>query len=432
MKTFCVKLSYVVLLLTLFRLGSSAMGTTTFQWPEIRPVQKGYKFLAANRADVTIPILGVDGKTLYRFRCTPDLPSDGTIGALACYLITAESEDDGIDSRTLLTDDPMDDVVAHSRGQIWAYDLSQDCADYPEYGTDRTFRLRGMRVTLRVREVQFASTRKPHNPTQSVNWIHAFRFAVTVAPDRDAVSAVAEPVRYAPPSLSDGTDPWNTAPNCGAVIATHVPGDLTDVFVERQGLSGPFPEVARTEKTVVLDASKMQGYDFAFPAYPMPPKARMYSFPVLSSEGKHVYDFSCSGYATGGRFERYGIVCGLFLPEKDFNLLADGVDPYSRMSPSEILPDQLYGACGDYPGWGRRREFRLRGMRVTMTLSNPEFAPSDFEDRALVSAQLRVQIEPDPSATSLVAAPPTTIYWGVRHGPEPCDVALVAPSQASH
>jgi hypothetical protein len=157
----------------------------------------------------------------------------------------------------------------------------------------------------------------------------------------------------------------------------------------------------------------------------------MVSFPVLSRDGNHIYDFACSGYATGGRFERYGIVCGLFLLGKDFNLLADGVDPYSRMNPSEILPGQLYDDCGGYPGWGRRRVFRLRGMKLTMLLSDPIFVTGDFEDRALASVRLRVQVEPYPSATSTVSAPPTTIYWGVTHGPHTCAAVLVAPGQAS-
>jgi hypothetical protein len=128
MNRFCLKLRYLVLLLGLGAINSPAQSRITFRWPEILPVHKGYKFLTASQADVDIPILGVDGKALYRFRCTPDFPADdGSIGALACYLITVATPENGIDTPTLLNDDPLDDMVAHGRGQISSYELENVC-----------------------------------------------------------------------------------------------------------------------------------------------------------------------------------------------------------------------------------------------------------------------------------------------------------------
>jgi hypothetical protein len=419
----------LALLLCLGAVNLPVRKESSVKWPDIEPVQRDYRFTSASQADVRIPILGVDSKPLYLFRCTPDLAFEtGIIGALACYLITADGEDNGIDSVTLLTDDPLDNMVAHGRGQLSSYELEKACASYPEHGSTRTFRLRGMKLTIRVKDVEFAQSPNPHIPAQVIRGIHSLSLEVSVTSDATAISAVAEPVPYAPPRLKNSLDPWSDIPDCSTVIPAHVAGELTDAFIVQQGLSGPFPLVTPEEKSLQLEANKMQGHDFAFPGYPMPPKARMFSFPILGPEGNRVYDFACSGYTTGGRFQRYGIVCGLFLPEKEFNLLADGVDLYSRMNPSQILPDQLYAGCADYPGWGTRRVFRLRGMRLTMLLSNPVFVSGDFGDRALASLRLHVQIEPDSSVTSPVAKPPTVVYWGVAPGPHPCAEVPAAPA----
>jgi hypothetical protein len=347
-------------------------------------------------------------------------------------MMTADSKDQGVDTPTLLKGDPIDDMVAHSRGQIWASEIDRDCANYPEYGTQRTFRLRGMKVSVEIKDADFAPAFNTAGTLFMERAIRSFSLQVILTSDPTALSATAEPVPFAPPKLMALGAGKEGSQGCSTVMTAHVLGNLSDGFVERQGLSAPFPGVAHAEKMLALDARKLQGYEFAFPGYTMPSKDRMVSFPLLSPAGNHIYDFACSGYATGGRFQRYGIVCGLFLPGKDDNLLADSVDPYSRMSPSEILPDQLYGECGDYPEWGLRRTFSLRGMRLTLILSDPVFETGDLEDRVLRSVRLRVQVVPEPSVNSPVAGPPQNIYWGIAHGPHPCRALLVAPSQASH
>jgi len=413
-----------------------------FEWPQVRPTDQSYAFPIASRADVNLLIVSMAGSPLYRFRCVPDFPAEsGTMDGLGCYLIVAGSKDDELDSATLLDDDPMEQRIPHGRGQIWTDAVRASCASYPEYGAERHFRLRGMKITLRMTSVEFGPNEEYQNPTRTVGTIRSFGLKVTVAPDPGAMSAIAEPIPIVPPTWKKPLNSWNAHPDCSTVVPAHVPGNVTDGLMEKQGLLGPFPPVASQEKTLVLNAEQEQGHDFAFLRTPMPPDARMVSWSISGPGHEHLYDVACSGYeAAGGpdlqgnviprRFDRYGIVCGLFLPGKDFNLLADGVDRYSQMNPAQILPGQLFGECGDYPDWGRHRVFHLRGMRLTMRFADPVFTTGDFAPHALASARLALQVEPDPSATSPVAAPPETIYWGILNGPNPCQNVLVAPNKS--
>ena len=405
----------------------------SFQWPDVEPVHRDYKFMSADKANVNLPILGLNGKPLYRFRCVPDFPHEnGTIGALGCYLISIASPDDELDSPSLLTENPLDGMVGHTRGEFSVFALENACADYPEHGSRRTFRLRRMKVSISIYDVEMIDIINHQIPSQTTKAIRAFGVSVTVTPDATALSAIAERVPYAPPKAKNALDAWNPLPDCHTVIPAHVPGEMTQAFVLQHGLAGPFPQIVPMERSVLLVASDLQLFDFAFPGDLMPPKSRMISFAILSSDGNRAYDFACSGYTTGGRFERYGIVCGLFLPEKEFNLLEPGFDPYSRMNPDQILPDQLCGDCGNYPGWGIRREFGLRGMKLIMYLSDPVFVTGTFGDRALSSVRLKVRVEPDPSTASPFASPPSTIYWGAGGGPDSCRTVLVASAQSVH
>jgi hypothetical protein len=410
-----------------------------FLWPQVVRLEVNYKFPIASQADVDLPISSSAGETLYRFRCLPDFPSkNGTIAGLGCYLIPANGHDEGLESATLLNDNPEEQRIAHGRGQMWTDFVRGNCASYPEYGAERHFRLRGMKITVRMTDVKFGPNKEFQDSARTVRTIASFELAVNVVPDRDAVSAVSEPISVSPPRWEQPTDPWNAHPDCSAVVPAQIPDEVDRDFLQKHGLAGPFPPVATQQTTHLLSAQNDYSSQFAPLREPMPAAARLFSWAIVGPNGAHIYDFACSGNeASGGpdprgrviprRFYRFGLVCGLFLPDHDFNLLADGIDPYSRMSPAQILPAQLFGDCGRYPEWGKRRVFHLRGMLLSLRFSSPVFTTGDFGHRALVSARMAVRVTPDPSAMSPVAAPPRTIYWGILDTGNPCHWVLVAP-----
>jgi len=412
----------------------SIQESASLRWPQVRPLSKVYSFPSASKASVNLPIYGSDGKVLYSFRCQPSsLSNTESVSGLVCYLILAGAPD-APDDFTLLNDNPIDTNAFHGRGQLSAPNLQGNCAGYPEYGRERTFRLRGMKLTILATDPEIVSVPSASQPSRTSAAIRALGLEITVTPDPGAISAIAEPVPFAQPKWNEPLNQFNAMPDCRDVVRTHVLGNLHDGFVEREHLSAPFPLATLFETTIALDAEKLQGYEFAFPGESMPPRARMVSIPVPGAHGNPFYDFACSAYESAGgeikgqlvprQFDRYGIVCGLFMPGKDLNLLADGVDPYSRTTPDQILPDQLYGNCADYPDWGKQREFRLRGIKLTLQFSAPVFTIGDFASHALASVQMHLRVEPDPSATSPVADSPKIIYWGVSNGPNACGTVL--------
>lgn len=421
----------LVTLLMLLMSGGPAQrnDTTPFRWPAVRPVEKHYSFSVASRAKVNLLIEDTQGDALYLLGCLPELPEgDKSAAGLSCYLVPIAAPDLGLESPTLLNDDPMEARIPHGRGEFWVDNLRGDCAAYPEYGSERTFRLRGMKIVLRVTNVVFGPTRTFQTPARTLSTMLSFGLQISVSPDPSTLSAISQPVPIGPPRWKEPLDPWNAHPDCRVVIPAHVPGILNDGLLDKAVLSGPYPRIARQEKTLILDAEQEQGYKFAPVGSPMPPPARMVTWSLVDDEGRRAYDFACSGDEAAGGFDRLGIVCGLFVPGSDFNLLTENVDPYSRTSPAQILPQQLSGECGDYPQWGLERTFRLRSMRLTLHFSNPVFTEGDFESPALASVQLKLSVVPDPSASSSVAAPPSVIDWGFLGGPPSCRRIIVPPS----
>lgn len=134
---------------------------------------------------------------------------------------------------------------------------------------------------------------------------------------------------------------------------------------------------------------------------------------ILNSEGKTLYILSCHN----GDYEN-----------QDFNYSGDlhcRLTPtYSQIVYSTLLTEtpnqtndwdnrgrflanELIGICGDYPEYGRVRHFRLRGMKVTLNLSELAFelyeTPSVSNANRLESFRLAFEVESDPTAVSEIA-----------------------------
>jgi len=74
-----------------------------------------------------------------------------------------------------------------------------------------------------------------------------------------------------------------------------------------------------------------------------------------------------------------------------------------------FLTPQIEGACGDYPEFGRVRHFRLRGFRITLSISQVSYSRSDQPwGRELTmlppaSFSFEIDVEPDAAAVSRIA-----------------------------
>jgi hypothetical protein len=273
-----------------------------------------------------------------------------------------------------------------SRARLLGDDVFDRCAVYPEYGAVRQFRLRGMKIEFRFSEVVFSQVNAQNGSTR----VESFRFHLAVKPDSSAISAIAEQVDVDyPHRLPNGHF------DCDGVVHRHIPGVVTAESLKQRGLEPPYPQVQAAEKKAVLSLGQ---------------KNSEFVLPVQNVTGQSAYLLHCTNRG------RWGINCSLSLPGKDVNLLEDSVDPYSRLSRSIILAEQLYGSCARYPEWGARRIFRLRHLKITLEFVNAEFTsarqPPEEPWDAVKKVELAARVLPDPSADSPVAGPPKYAYWG--------------------
>lgn len=86
-------------------------------------------------------------------------------------------------------------------------------------------------------------------------------------------------------------------------------------------------------------------------------------------------------------------------------LIDDPLDNNESHSRGEFYFYELQGSCLEYPEWGRKRSFRLRGMRLQMELFDIQFAKEPPPGR-LGSFGFRIVVTPDPSALSAISEPP--------------------------
>lgn len=139
-------------LIFLFALSRPVMAN---EWPKVREFEITVGFNSSSqRFDLNIPIFNEQGIPIYWFICKGgsdaylDSLYDSTdvnyVGPFSCRL-DIENRESGI---SLLGED--DSAVWYSRGQFHSSDFVGACADYPEYGRLRHFRLRGFELTLEV------------------------------------------------------------------------------------------------------------------------------------------------------------------------------------------------------------------------------------------------------------------------------------------
>lgn len=151
-------------------------------WPTVQPIARQVAVdFRSERIDVDVPIMTIDGRVAYYLACRggserylDSLPVNW-VGPLMCTL----AEGDHPSEASLLSED--DSAAWYSRGQFRAEHLVGACGQYPEYGTTRSFRLRGMRLTLEAKRV-----------TGTAEGVHPFVLAIAVVPDPTAATARAE------------------------------------------------------------------------------------------------------------------------------------------------------------------------------------------------------------------------------------------------
>ena len=126
---------------------------------------------------------------------------------------------------------------------------------------------------------------------------------------------------------------------------------------------------------------------------------------IKSPEGKPLYKLQCHSpdYASADFNYSGDFECRLSsVPNNDTysTLLTEDRDQTSDWdSRGRFFGASVRGACAAIPQFGATRNFMLRGMSLTLQISDPVFA----EGGRLVSLRLRVTVRPDPGALRDIA-----------------------------
>jgi hypothetical protein len=391
--------------------GAASMVEIRNPWPPVAPFSKTFHIPDAHNASVVADIESTDGKRLYQltchdgdyvsrakcYRCSED--SFPYAGLLQCRLVPIESLPFSYwDSDALA---PYFAGDGQSRAIFTKDELVGKCADYPGWGRIRHFTLRGMQLTLSVAELE----------VNSEGDASSYRFSVDVEPDVGAISAITGPSQFAEPEYDEA--PQKSA--CDKVITQHVPGVVSEAYIRQERLGPPYPKVRPLEKTLTFSSLyvqhiKIRGKEILYSQ----PKGSELGMAILGEKGEPVYDFRCSnaGFYDGVHLDSYGFACAMHPHDREINLLADSVDPYTWENRAAFDGTRTWQTCGHYPEWGRVRHFELRGMRLTVSFEGTsgwgDIEPGfDYRTRPEIKGppKIHVKVEPDPAASAPVAMP---------------------------
>lgn len=190
------------------------------KWPVIKPIRKSFLFIDHKKESAKLTIVGLDGKPLYLLECYLNAydhedPNFNYSGDFECRLTPLNSMKFYF---TLLTDKTNATADWQSRGRFLIEELAGKCADYPEYGKVRHFKLRGMDLTLNIKKFKIEPGSSVKNTPWERDRVKEVLLDVTVVPDPNASSEIAEPTKYLEPPYRHPNDPNDMSRNCDTVL----------------------------------------------------------------------------------------------------------------------------------------------------------------------------------------------------------------------
>lgn len=146
--------------------------------------------------------------------------------------------------------------------------------------------------------------------------------------------------------------------------------------------------------------------------------ARQAAWTFRDTLGRDAYRLTCAsfGYRGDADFEYSGdFECRLtpLYAETSYSTLLTDNPNQSRdwESRGRFLADEIFGARASYPEYGAVRHFRLRGMRITLSLTDIVFdtTPGGRSANGLIGLsafRFAFSVEPDSTSRTEIAEPP--------------------------
>lgn len=195
-----VELRWIPFVAALIATGCAAGASApSSSWPAVEPVRRLFRVDDPRQAVVKTTFRSVAGEDLYLFICrTADDPVAARMGInyagdLDCRLMDSAAGE--VETNLLVETEHV--AAWYSRGRMFAEQLHGDCGDYPEYGTRRTFLLRGMRLELKFADIRFAGGLGPRG-RQSPPLL-SYSLTVSVAQEPLATRPIAASSGYLDP-----------------------------------------------------------------------------------------------------------------------------------------------------------------------------------------------------------------------------------------
>lgn len=185
-------------------------------WPLIEPLSwSGNVDLLG--PPTLISIHSANGATTYRLYCSSWLASpepqwltagDSYGGEFECLLTDARPGTPA-PRATLLNYDPKDSSPYHfNEGSFHWNELLGKCWNNPEWGADRTFYLRGMRLRIRVVAANVTEFYEDKKAGKTHPIIRSVTVKITAQPDKNADTALAKPPIHSEPSACVVSGVW--------------------------------------------------------------------------------------------------------------------------------------------------------------------------------------------------------------------------------
>ena len=185
---------------------SIALSAEANKWPTVQSLEEKRVVIDLGKEGADAPVVtfikDIGGVPIYKLEChTGDYENESEMnfsGDFQCAMFAVKGTT--LTSGNLLAADTKDELSTDwwNRGRVRSTQLRGECLHYPEYSTDRRFRLRGMLVTLRLADIRWGTRRDQQgNPL-----LAGFTLVIKVAPEKAAQSSRAQLVDGPKPPAS--------------------------------------------------------------------------------------------------------------------------------------------------------------------------------------------------------------------------------------
>ena len=166
-------------------------------WPNIKPISGEIVFTDVENATLVINITDVHDKPMYTLACKSGDIDDNDFnfsGLFHCRLVSLYSLEY---VSSLLVETQHHAADWEGRARFMTDQVVGKCAAIPDWGAERTFLLRQMRILLGVHNVELGGNIQYYD-------VKSFKFTYNITSDDNAVSCIAH--------KSETSEPWWFAP----------------------------------------------------------------------------------------------------------------------------------------------------------------------------------------------------------------------------